>query len=318
MTTSARPPLGDDALRLLPAGGTAPRCASHAREIAVDPGGTALAVAVVVAVSVPKPWPKPVFAHPRLDGITGTVATADGPARILARVPDGPDDHSVHLWRRSIDGTDHLVLDGPRSDETVADVILELIDHGLDGLAARRDGHVRPAGPALLVCTQGSHDVCCGSDGERLAVAADAAYPAGAVHRVSHTGGHRFAPTALTFPDGRMWAFLAADDLPALRDGTVDPAVLGPACRGWWGAAGGAAQVAERAVWMATGRHDDRRRVEVSDDRGPHTVLVDDPDAGWDVVVTEAREIPVIACRADGGLPAKPGREWSVSELRAR
>ena len=80
----------------------------------------------------------------------------------------------------------------------------------------------------LLICTHGKRDVCCGQSGTALyaelcsrldqGAAPDAAQ--GAVQdgviskyrlwRTSHTGGHRFAPTALTFPDGYAWAYLDA------------------------------------------------------------------------------------------------------------
>lgn len=41
------------------------------------------------------------------------------------------------------------------------------------------------------------------------------------VRRTSHLGGHRFAPTALTLPDGRMWAFLDPGILAGIVDRTV-------------------------------------------------------------------------------------------------
>ena len=59
-----------------------------------------------------------------------------------------------------------------------------------------------PARPTLLLCAQGTHDVCCGGDGTRLALAVEEAVEGSAlpgdvrVVRVSHTGGHRFARRA--------------------------------------------------------------------------------------------------------------------------
>ena len=52
------------------------------------------------------------------------------------------------------------------------------------------------------------------------------------VYRVSHTGGHRFAPTAMTLPDGRMWAGIEAGEVATILDRTADAANDGPALQG--------------------------------------------------------------------------------------
>lgn len=309
--TDRPPTLSAAALALLPDRGTAPRCAPHAREIEVDPVGSALAVDVIVTVELALPWPKPVFTHPVLDGLRPTLSTAAGEARILATVPQAGAGRTIRVWQRTPDGARAVVVD--RGDTTPADALASLLTEGLDAFAGVHGVEPTSAEPAILICTQGSHDVCCGSEGARLADAATSVWPATAVHRVSHTGGHRFAPTALTLPDGRMWAFLDATDLPALAAGDPDPDHLATRCRGWWGAAGGAAQAAERAVWQRTGSNDPRRTVA---GRGGGEFTVTDPSGpGWIVRVEPGREIPTIACRADGGLPAKPGREWRVVDV---
>ena len=82
------------------------------------------------------------------------------------------------------------------------------------------------------------------------------------------------------------------------------------------GADGGAAQAAERAIWLETGRHEPGRRVAPADN-APGTFRVTDPGGdAWLVTVEPGRDIPTIACRADGGLPAKPAREWRVADVR--
>ena len=307
-------PLPSGALALLPDPGTAPRCAPHAREIAVDGVGTALAVELVVTVELPLPWPKPVFAHPVLDGLRPAMSFGDADARVLATVPTTSAGRAIRVWRRTADATATVTID--RGDHAPAAALAVLDQDGLDGLAAAFDATVVAADPAILICTQGSHDVCCGSEGARLADIATRYWPDGAVHRVSHTGGHKFAPTALTLPDGRMWAFLGESDLAGLAAGTPDIEGLASRCRGWWGADGGAAQAAERAIWLETGRHEPGRRVAPADD-APGTFRVTDPGGdAWLVTVEPGRDIPTIACRADGGLPAKPAREWRVTDVR--
>ena len=71
--------------------------------------------------------------------------------------------------------------------------------------------------------------------------------------RVSHTGGHRFAPTALTFPDGYGWAHLDLDLALQLvrRDGQVG--ALLAHCRGVSSLSGPAAQVADREALATNG-----------------------------------------------------------------
>jgi hypothetical protein len=69
--------------------------------------------------------------------------------------------------------------------------------------------------PLYLVCTHGKRDRCCAKFGlvfyNLLAnVVGDQAW------QVSHLGGHRFAVTALTLPDGVNYGRLQASDIPRL------------------------------------------------------------------------------------------------------
>ena len=139
------------------------------------------------------------------------------------------------------------------------------------------------------------------------------------VFRVSHTGGHRFAPTAMTLPDGRMWAYLGADTVADVVTASGDAADLAQYCRGWWGADRGPAQVAERAVFAQLGfaiDHARRTVTEVSD--GSYLVdidVVDDAAGGpssWSVAVELVREVPTISCRKPGGQPIKKAQEYTA------
>lgn len=78
--------------------------------------------------------------------------------------------------------------------------------------------------PLVLVCTHGSRDRCCGVLGG-LTYAAFKKLKPNWVWQSSHLGGHRFAPTLLSFPSGIMYGRLGpehaepflrkmADDLP--------------------------------------------------------------------------------------------------------
>ncbi|MYA82471.1 MAG: hypothetical protein F4155_02515 [Acidimicrobiales bacterium] len=339
------PPLAPEVAALLPAGDDAPRCAAHAAAIGTDPGGTSIAAGAVALVEVPLPWPKPVFADGLLEGFRPMMDLHVGPTRVLAAVP--PDERGQHSrisvalhWRVGA-GTQsaHFEFDGP-------DGLRGLFAH----LARQSPADPVPQGAgfasvgyaenerAVLVCTQGSHDVCCGSEGTRLAAdfeavlrayrAADVDEPyAGAptaggrvtVYRVSHTGGHRFAPTAMTLPDGRMWAGIEAGEVATILDRTADAAMMAPRCRGWWGAPTGPAQVAERAVFAQVGwpLEDMARQVRFrsSGDRWNVEIVAAEAGRAWTVSVEAGRTVPTIACRALGGLPAKPATEFRVTDI---
>jgi hypothetical protein len=158
--------------------------------------------------------------------------------------------------------------------------------------------------------------VCCGTDGAEFAEALERRRDDVELFRVSHTGGHRFAPTAMTLPDGRMWAYLTPEIADAIIDRTADRSTAANHCRGWWGAPAGPAQIAERAVFSLMGFELDERHRSVSVTHGPHgaDVVVQVDDRIFDVRVGLGRDVPTIACGAMGGQPAKPGREWVVAE----
>ena len=323
----SRPHKYSDAMdpTLLPAVDEIMRCADHARGLAVDPGGSAVTADVLIAVEVPLPWPKPVFAHPLLHGIDRLAAEAPVPARVLAAVPAEPASamSTVVAYRRR-DAS--MVRTEVRVD--VADIgdVVRAVLAGPAGPEAH-DLAAPVAPPEVWVCTQGSHDSCCGREGTRLAGDVIAAGTDVVVRRVSHTGGHRFAPTALTLPDGRMWGYVD----PVLVDDVINrrgnPADLAERCRGWTGAPAGVAQMAERAVFAAVGWSLDeaRRRITVIHGEGDagsaaasvqvHAAWPDGSAGTWEVDVAVTREVPTIACREPGGLPAKPGREYGVTRL---
>jgi hypothetical protein len=85
--------------------------------------------------------------------------------------------------------------------------------------------------PALLVCTNARRDVCCAVRGRPVALQAAAERP-GQVWECSHTGGHRFAPTAVLLPHGQTWArlstALAVSALDAAARGQLPAELLGP------------------------------------------------------------------------------------------
>lgn len=107
----------------------------------------------------------------------------------------------------------------------------------------------------LFICTHGIHDFCCGKFGEPTYQQLDEQYAeVGRIRawRVSHLGGHRFAPTLIDFPEGRSWSHMTPDLLDPLiyRQGKF--ADLAGHYRGWsmWNRF---EQVAERELFTRFG-----------------------------------------------------------------
>ncbi|HEY7859652.1 MAG TPA: sucrase ferredoxin [Candidatus Nanopelagicales bacterium] len=153
---------------------------------------------------------------PKEIGDAFAAATDKSSVTVLLARPVGPhaDHHhpgSHRFW------VAHVAPGGVRMRTgTVAD-LSELVTADLPEVMARAGrGELPPWGrrtdePLLLVCTNGSRDVCCALNGRPLAaeLAQDPAY-AGQVIEVSHLGGHRFSPTALLLPTGMSYGRLTA------------------------------------------------------------------------------------------------------------
>jgi hypothetical protein len=166
----------------------------------------------------------------------------------------------------------------------------------------------------VLVCTHGSRDVCCGADGMRLhgeLVALD--LPDLRVWRTSHTGGHRFAPTALTFPDGRAWAWLDPDRVRGIVDRSLPAAEAAGHDRGCTAFPDPWAQAAESAVLAAEGWGwlDRPREVaveEVADDHRRVLVAAAGPGGPrYEAEVALVRTVAVPDC----GQPLEEARKSS-------
>lgn len=272
---------------------------------AVDPGGTALAPDVVLLAEVDEPWPKPVGKHDAMVELVRACQERDENIRLLAAVPKGDDPRRLIAFRPAPGGA-------TRSERLACADPLGALHAVLDDPAPQA---VDVAGgvTSLLVCTQGSHDVCCGTDGAAFADWAEQHLNV-EVFRVSHTGGHKFAPTAMTLPDGRMWAYLDEATATEVVRNRRDAATVVGRCRGWWGAPTGPAQVAERAVFASLGFAVDgmARTVSIVEEDGPTLVTVALDDGAYEVSIEPGREVPTIMCSAPGGQPVKPGREWVV------
>jgi hypothetical protein len=286
------------------------RCSDQARTLAADPAGTAGHARAVLLVELPLPWPADVGDHAAVAGGVADVAAEVG-ARVQAIVPDparaARGEALVVLHRadggEGADGTDGAGsaggapgLRGFRRYERHA-VVARAADLAAGARAAVASGTAAP-GRDVLVCGHGSRDRCCGSLGTALHAAA-AVRPDVHLHRTSHLGGHRFAPTALVLPEGTTWAWLDDALLGAIVDRRVPPAALRAHYRGSLAMPHPAAQVVEGEVFAAVGwgwlDHD--RRAAVAE-AGPDawTVRIDSTAGSWVGTVERTGSAPQPVC----------------------
>ncbi|MCE2469808.1 MAG: hypothetical protein J4F32_04730 [Dehalococcoidia bacterium] len=133
--------------------------------------------------------------------------------------------------------------------------VLEAVLQGRE--AAARFGAYRQRSDSvreLFVCTHGVRDACCGAFGYPVyrRLRDEHAGEHLRVWRTSHTGGHRFAPTLLDYPDGRYWAHAGEGTLDAIVRRTGEPKGLARHFRGWAGL-GRLEQVVDREVFLREG-----------------------------------------------------------------
>jgi hypothetical protein len=269
------------------------RCVDQARGMDADPVGTAVHARAVLLVEVPLPWPKDVADHPALAGEVAALA-AGLRARLQGVVPDptrAARGEALVVLHRSDDGD----FRGYERHTAVAEA--GDLAAGVRAVAAST---APEPGRDVLVCGHGSRDRCCGSLGTALhAATAAGGRPGLRVHRTSHLGGHRFAPTAVLLPEGTAWAWLDDALLGAIVDRRVPPAALRAHYRGSSAMPHPAVQVAECAVFAAVGWDwlDHARRGEVvAAEADRWTVRVDGGTAAWLGVVERTGSDPQPVC----------------------
>jgi hypothetical protein len=273
------------------------RCAEGARRAHIDPIGTAPRFEGVLLVEWPLPWPSDIDDIAELADVRALLRErrGDGAGLRLQLIsglrPVTPtDDRRVIAYTRrpgAFGGFQryaaHSRLDG------LADACASLID--ASEAAARRppvQDEKASVVQDLLICTHGQRDVCCGSMGMRLHQVAEQRYGERfAVWRTSHLGGHRFAPTAMTLPDGQCWAYLDEDllDRVVTRTGELEPLRLH--YRGRAGVHAPAVQAVEREAFLSRGW--------------------DWLDARWDGSFAADTEAPVLVHLAHHGADGERG-----------
>lgn len=194
------------------------RCSQGAAERGDARLGTAPPQRDWLLVEHPAPWP-----------VTAPFG-GDLPADLLTHVGH-PGVRTLFVRRHGAEGALHR-LTGARRWFSLRDGVLRAgtWEHADDlrGCADPLAGEPY-AGPLLLVCTHGVHDVCCAISGRPVAAALSERWPE-ATFECSHVGGDRFAPNLLVLPDLACFAGMGPDQAVRLVEehlaGRTDPAWL--------------------------------------------------------------------------------------------
>ncbi|MFL6206737.1 MAG: sucrase ferredoxin [Acidimicrobiales bacterium] len=300
------------------------RCSPWTQAQAVDPIGSAGAFDELLLVEWALPWPSDV------SDVDALAAAAAHPgARVMMVVPhaDAAEDglrRVVHHRRTSthrLTGVDHRV-----EVDRIPDLLAALLAEP-DRPQHEWPSVVGDAPAEVLVCGHGRRDPCCGRWGTLLHLETAARGLAARVWRCSHTGGHRYAPTAITLPDGRAWAYADVDLLEGVLTRSGDVGALCDHDRGCtaldpW------AQVVERALFVEHGwawldGELTSSTTQVADDARSASVELHwrsaDGTAGSAVGEVEVtRVLPVLVCGEPPENAKKTSPELALRSLRAR
>ena len=313
-------------------------CAAFSKTNQEDPGGTAPSWDRCLVLELARPWADEVVDSAGLPpAVLETLNRMEKQGRATRLQCVAPDPEY------SLDGHTRVMLysgpDAPmntyHSDEfqvprgqtgPLVEALLEHPERLPTFERYRQDtSHIRD----IFVCTHGSHDVCCASFGypiydalrQRHAPEAGGALRA---WRVSHLGGHRFAPNLLDMPEGRNWVRVGVDDLEplVLRKGPVSD--LKQLYRGWTALDSPYEQAAEREVFMREGwgwtdRLVSGKLLSVEDDGRKAQVRIDfagprDGDSGaYEATVEITGSVPRVDCLR--GQETEDTPQYAVSRL---
>ena len=274
--------------------GSGPLCAAWAREQHLDPIGTAGCYRGYLLVEWPLPWPRDLGDDLALAPVGERARSAGMRLQGLVPAQEGGASHVI-AYRWPADG-------GARFER--AELAVGADEVVAAALAVLHEPPTTDGTTDVLVCTHGRRDRCCGSLGTALAqeLLADPLQLGDGVRvwRTSHTGGHRFAPTALVLPQGSAWAFCDKAALTRVVRGSGPMDDLLPRYRGCGGLASPAVQALERAVLYELGWplfDMTRRGAELGEGR---TELVVEGPSGervvWGADVRVGREVPSPSC----------------------
>ncbi|MBW4653077.1 MAG: hypothetical protein KME20_08625 [Kaiparowitsia implicata GSE-PSE-MK54-09C] len=217
-------------------------CADESCQAAESPIGSAAHHAAYVVLECPPPWPSDDLSAPPIPEALRQLSHSLTPSgqRVRWLLVHAPHDPPAEGLRLSVfqqpsglsEGYHQQAFQVP-SLEAAAPVIRA----ALRGQPVT-DWQVANSYRELLICTHGSHDRCCGRYGlpfyrQALTLLSEAQQQNVRIWQASHFSGHRFAPTVLTFPDGRYYGRLNLAALRVLINRQGNLQTLMPCYRGW-------------------------------------------------------------------------------------
>ncbi len=279
----------------------------------VDTAGTAGSYAGFLLVDWPLPWPRDVSEIGQLSDIAGMCRESSVRLQVVLPQPERPLRVALYRWEPSKGAYSGLEAPAGGNSPAVAKMFLE---------GAVPPGTAPIEVTDVLVCGHGRRDRCCGSLGTALEVEIKATGRLGGryrVRRTSHTGGHRFAPTAVVLPEGTCWGYLDTDTLVAVLDRSGSPSDVAGCYRGATGLDSPEIQALEKALlekigwellsWPRRGTvlSDGKVRFEAAPPSGPSRV--------WEAQVTPGRLLTPPPCGAPRTGAEKSDWELAVTNL---
>ncbi len=217
-------------------------CAQMSRASGEDPIGSAPSIATYIAIECPQPWAANAIESKsvpeNLRAFIQSASAAKHPAKFLliqAAKPNPTGETRVIVFHQQPFPSRGYTRQAFQFAQ-IADVA-PFLDRYL-AMPVRTPVQKIESMRDYLVCTHGSHDTCCARFGkpffhQALGIVAELGLNDVQVWQVSHIGGHRFAPTAIAFPDGRYYGGLDGEIFRAIVQRRGDIRCLEPVYRGW-------------------------------------------------------------------------------------
>lgn len=237
-------------------------CAQASQNSGEDPIGWAVNASTYVLIECPQPWGENIFESKAIPDALKAFFKEVYEAKYSVR--------SILIYNKHLQ-TDYkrvIVLkqrkgfsSGYNKQEIQASNLNEIIPALKESLFHSHASQVKQSKEEvrdILICTHGIYDKCCGKFGKPLyRQALDIVNTLSLNQQVriwqaSHFGGHRFAPTAIDFPEGRYYGRLDADSFTSLLTRTGDIEVLKNIYRGW-GILPSPVQILERELILKYG-----------------------------------------------------------------
>ena len=246
-------------------------CNCLAQERGLDPGGHAHGFQDAIVVETPLPWrldmmqktgPLPQEVIDLLNVWLQEYKDGKGYSHLpLAIAPDPeyscPGYRRVMLYKRpaglmaQFDKVEHLV------PENACGPLVWSLYQDRERLPLYDRYRLPEPEPArdILVCTHGAVDAACAKFGYPLYRNMRDNHSSAKlrVWRVTHFGGHVFAPTFFDMPSGHYWAYVEREQAKQVIERRGDTRALCRHYRGWAAMDGGFMQALERQLWQENG-----------------------------------------------------------------